>query len=118
MEEIVGLKPKMNSIKFDNGKQKWSVKEVSRIAQTSLKHDVYENVLTTNNRIRTNNITIGSNNHQLETICINKIALPAFDDKRFTQENGIQTMLCDHPVFVASQFSEKCKFPIGAKKKW
>ena len=118
MEEIVGLKPKMNSIKFDNGKQKWSVKGVSRIAQTSLKHDVYENVLTTNNRIRTNNITIGSNNHQLETNCINKIALPAFDDKRFIQENGIQTMPCDHPVFRASQFSEKCKFLIVAKTKW
>ena len=96
MEEFVGLKPKMYSIKFDDGKQKLSAKGVSRFAQTSLKHDVYKNVLTTNNLIRTNNIRIGSHNHQLETICNNKIALSAFDDKRFIQENGIQTLPFGH----------------------
>ena len=83
----------MYSIKFDDGKQKLSAKGVSRFAQTTLKHDVYKNVLTTNNLIRTNNIIIGSHNHQLETICNNKIALSAFDDKRLIQENSIQTLL-------------------------
>ena len=96
LEEFVGLKPKMYSIKFDDGKQKLSAKGVTRFAQTSLKHEVYKTVLSTANLARTDNIRIGSHKHQLETIISNKISLSAFDDKRFIQEDGIQTLPFGH----------------------
>ena len=96
MEEFVGLKPKMYSIKYNDGKQKMSAKGVSRYAQNCLKHDVYKHVISTSAIVRTNNVRIGSNNHQLETISNNKVSLSAFDDKRYIQENGINTLPFGH----------------------
>ena len=82
LEEFVGLKPKMYSIKYGDN-QKLSAKGVSRFAQTNLVHDIYKTVLSTTNSIRINNIRIGSTLHQLETISSSKISLSAFDDKRY-----------------------------------
>ena len=96
IEKFIGLKPKMYSIRFDDGKQKLSAKGVSRFAQTSLKHDVYKNVLCTTNLVKTNNIRIGSHSHQLETISSNKVSLSAYDDKRFIQDDGIKTLPFGH----------------------
>ena len=95
LEEFVGLKPKMYSIKYGDN-QKHSANGVSRFAQTNLKHDIYKTVLSTTNSIRTNNILIGSTLHQLETISSSKISLSAFDDKRYILENGIETLPFGH----------------------
>ena len=95
LEEFVGLKPKIYSIKYGDN-QKLSAKGVSRFARTSLKHNIYKTVLSTTNSIRTNNIRIGSTLHQLETISSSKISLSAFDDKRYILENGIETLPFGH----------------------
>ena len=95
LEEFVGLKPKMYSIKY-GGNQKLSGKGVSRFAQTNLKHDIYKTVLSTTNSIRTNNIRIGPSLHQLETISSSKIYLSAFGDKRYLLKNGIGTLPFGH----------------------
>ena len=95
LEEFVGLKPIMYSIKYGDY-QKLSSKGVSRFARTNLKHDIYKTVLSTTNSIRTNNIRIGSTLHQLETISSSKISLSAFDDKRYILENGIETLPFGH----------------------
>ena len=95
LEEFVGLKPKMYSIKYGDN-QKLSAKVVSRFAQTNLKHDIYKTVFSTTNSIRTNNIRIGSTLHQLETISSSKKSLSAFDDKRYILENGIGTLPFGH----------------------
>ena len=63
LEEFVGLKPKMYSIKYGDN-QKLSAKGVSRFAQTNPKHNIYKPVSSTTNSIRTNNIRIGSTLHQ------------------------------------------------------
>ena len=82
MEEFVGLKPKMNSIKFDDGKQKLSAKGVSRYGQGSLKYGVYKHEKSTSIIVRTQNVRIGSIEHQLKTISNNEVSLSAFDDTR------------------------------------
>ena len=64
--------------------------------KTRLKHEVYKNVLVTTNIVRTNNVRNGSHNHQLETISSSKIFLSAFDDKRYIQDNGIETLPFGH----------------------
>ena len=96
MQEFVGLKPKMYSIQFNEGQQKLSAKGVSRYAQNSLKHDVYKHVISSSNIVKTNNVRIGANRHQLETISTNKVSLSAFDDKRYILENGIDTLPFGH----------------------
>ena len=95
LEEFVGLKPKMYSIKYGDN-EKLAAKGVSRFAQRNFKHDIYKTVLSTTNSIRTNNIRIGSTLHQLETISSSKISLSAFDDKRYILENGIETLPFGH----------------------
>ena len=104
LEEFVGLKPKMYSIKYGYN-QKLSAKGVSRSAQTNLKHDIYKTVVSKTNSIRTKNLRIGSTLHQLETISSSKISSSAFDDKRYILENGIETLPFVHYLVRDSRFS-------------
>ena len=67
-----------------------------RYAQSSVNHDIYKHVNSTSNILRTNNVRIGSKIPQLETISNNKVALSAFDDKRYIPENGIDTLPLGH----------------------
>ena len=95
LEEFVGLKPKMYSMKYGDN-QRLFAQGLSRFAQTNLKHDINKTVLSTTNSIRTNNIRIGSTLLQLETISSSKISLSTFDDKRYILENGIKTLPFGH----------------------
>ena len=95
IQEFVGLKPKMYSILYEN-KQKMSAKGVSRFAQTSLKHNVYREVLLSGDVMRSINIRIGSMNHALQTVQNNKVSLSAFDDKRFILNDGINCLPFGH----------------------
>ena len=93
--EIVGLKPKIYSIVYEN-QQKMSAKGVSRFAKTSLKHDVYKRVLLSGYHMRSNNIRIGSSKHLLQTIRNSIISLSAFDHKRFIENDGIHCLPFGH----------------------
>lgn len=95
IKEFIGLKPKMYSIAYEN-KQKMSAKGVSRFAQTSLKHGIYKNVLESGLYTRSYNTRIGSSKHLLQTIRSNKIALSAFDDKRYIENDGIHCLPFGH----------------------
>lgn len=76
--------------------QKKSAKGVSRKAQEQLSHDVYKNVLEQCSIVRLPNVRIESKNHEIFTVETNKIALTAFDDKRFIQDNGVDTLPFGH----------------------
>ena len=73
-----------------------SAKDVSRFAQTSLKQDVYKRVLLSGHHMRSNNIRISSSKRLLQTIRNNKISWSAFDDKRFSQNDGILCLPFGH----------------------
>ena len=73
-----------------------SAKGVSRLAQSSLEHDVYKRVPLKGHHMRTNNIRIGSLKHLLRTIRNNKITLSAFDDKQFKQNDGTHCLPFGH----------------------
>ena len=72
-----------------------SAKDVSRFAQTSLTQDVYKRVLLSGHHIRSYNIRIGSSKRLLRTIRNNKISF-AFDDKGFSQNDGIHCLPFGH----------------------
>ena len=87
IREFVRLKPKMYLIVYEN-QRKMPAKGVSRLAQNSLKHDVYKRGLLSGHNIRSNKIRTGSSKHLLQTTRNNKISLSAFDDKRFIENDG------------------------------
>ena len=50
------------------------------------------------------NIGIGSNNHIIHTSSTNKVALSAYDDKRYIMGNGIDTLPFGHYQLELEQF--------------
>ena len=72
-----------------------SAKGVSRVAQISLKRDVYKHVLLSGHHMRSNNLRIRSSKQLLQTIR-NKISLGAFDDMRFIQDDGTHCLPFGH----------------------
>ena len=70
----------MSSKNIDNEDQEMAVKVVSRYAHRSLKHVLYELVISTNNINRTDKVQNGSKTHQLETFSTNTVSRLAFED--------------------------------------
>ena len=96
IEEFVGLRSKMYSIKCKNH-SKLRAKGVSKnVVKNQIKHNDYKNVLAEGILLRHNMLSIRSKLHQLYTIRTNKISLCNFDNKRFICENGINTLAYGH----------------------
>ena len=95
IENFVGLKSKKYSI-LVGGRQKLSPKGVCRFPQKDLNHELYKKVLHTGKSLRTINLRIRWEKHQLQTIKTNKVSLRSFDDKRFILEDGISTLPHGH----------------------
>ena len=122
IEEFIGLKSKMYSIKFGDFKEKEDkdlkqkkpedeeesdkkkdVKEVKTakgivksVIQKDIKHEMYRNILETGGKQRHEMPVIRSIKHQLYTTLINKVSLSAYDDKRYIHENGISSYAYGH----------------------
>ena len=94
IEEFVGLRSKLYSFKLadeDHKKCKGIKKSVIKKAIT---HEDYKNCLFTGEEQRRKMVIIQSEKHDIFTQEINKIALPAEDDKRVVQ--GILTKAYRH----------------------
>ena len=78
------------------GKQKCSAKGTTKAAQKDLHHDRFTNTLLNNRTVRAENTRIQSNKHVLNTVVTNRVALSAFDDKRYIMDNGIDTIPYGH----------------------
>ena len=91
--EFVGLRAKMYS--FLEGKR--TAKGIKKsVVYDRLTHEMYKNCLIS--KVSTNesfNI-ISSKNHNVFSICKNKLGLSAFDDKRFILNDGINTLPYGH----------------------
>ena len=96
-EEFIGLRSKMYSIKFSDGKEIKKAKWIAKSAiKNDLKHEMYKNTLKTGGKIYTKMTAIRSNLHQLHTVEMNKVSLSAYDDKRFIKKDGISSYAYGH----------------------
>jgi hypothetical protein len=96
IEEFVGLRSKMYSIKC-GGIEKKRAKGVKKsIVQKKLKHQTYFDTLFNKNKIRHSMNMIRATNHIINTIQQNKISLSAFDDKRYILNDGVTSYAYGH----------------------
>ena len=88
VNEFVGLKSKMYSIKKIDGKEYNTAKGVS----IATEFDKFKDVLFNEKIIRHKMKRIQSKKHKLGTYEIDKISLSCFDDKRYVLDDGIYTL--------------------------
>ena len=96
IEEFCALKPKLYSIVASNGENKMSAKGTKKFAQAKLNHEMFKETLETSNVVRLENIKISTVKHKLQTVCLNKIALCAYDDKRYINTDKKTTLPFGH----------------------
>jgi len=98
--EFIGLRAKMYSIKLSEEKNKATAKGIKKSVTKALKHEKYSDAIfgTTDEELRQSvsfNL-IRSQNHQVNTIKINKVGLCAYDDKRYILEDNINSYAHGH----------------------
>ena len=94
VEEFVGLKSKMYSMKKIDGKECNTAKGVS----IATEFDKFKDVLFNEKNIRHKMKRIQSKKHKLGTYEINKISLSYFDNKRYVLDDGINTLSYFHKL--------------------
>ena len=102
LEEVVYLRSKLFSIKFSGG-VKQSAKGVQRSVKKTLNHDLFQHVSSSGTSIHKKMTQMRSLNHQLFVAQVKKVALSAFDDKRFLLDCGIKSLAYGH-----SSLQQKC----------
>ena len=105
MEEFVGLKAKMYSLKFKENNKTVESKKAKGVKKYVVKkqitHEDYRQFLVNNNAsLMRTACSIRSLGHQLFTIKQNKKSLSSFDDKRYIMNDGISTLAHGHNSIV------------------
>jgi hypothetical protein len=94
--EFVGLRSKLYSIKTVTAESK-RAKGVQRcVVANQLTHNNYLSCLHDSSRRMATMHRIGSKLHQLSTVCQHKVALSAYDDKRYYAEDGVASLAYGH----------------------
>ena len=93
--EAVFLKPKAYSLKTLQ-KVKQSAKGVSKHVKKTLHHNKFKDVLKSKSPLRKLVTSITSDKHTLNITESNKIALSAFDDKRYYLSDGVRSYAFGH----------------------
>ena len=88
IDEFVGLKSKMYSMKNIDGKESNTAKGVNIATEFNEFKDTLFNKKIMRHKMK----RIQSKKHKLGTYEINKISLSCFDDKRFVLDDGIHTL--------------------------
>src|SRR6476469_43029 len=97
IQEFVGLRSKMYSIKFEDGQEHKKAKGiVYNVTQKDLRHEMYKTILETGGKMYSRMNVIRSNKHQLYTMEMNKVSLSAYDDKRWIKNDGISSFTHGH----------------------
>ena len=96
VEEFVGLKSKMYSMKKIDGKECNTAKGVS----IATEFDKFKDVLFNEKIIRHKMKRIQNKKHKLGTYEIDKISLSYFDDKRYVLDDGIHTLAYFHKEMI------------------
>ena len=92
IDEFVGLKPKMYSIKKIDGKESSTAKGVN----IATEFNEFKEVLFNKKMIRHKMKRIQAKKHKIGSYEIDKISLSCFDDKRFVLDNGVYTLSYFH----------------------
>ena len=92
VEEFVGLRPKMYSMKFDNQEKKTA----KGISKQTLRHNSYRECLLNQTTTMVNMHLIRSFKHKIYSVCVNKLDLSPFDDKRYVTLNEYDTFAHGH----------------------
>ena len=83
IEEFICLSPKSYSYKMVNQKRDCRLKGVKQYKKKVITHDDYRDAYEQWSIKRVNQRNIQSTHHQLRTVNMNKVALSAFEDKRY-----------------------------------
>ena len=92
IDEFVGLKSKMYSMKNIVDKESNRAKRVNIVTEFKEFKDTLFNKKIIRHKMR----RIQDKKHKMGTYEINKILLSVFDDKRFVLNDGIHTLACFH----------------------
>ena len=92
VDEFVGLKSKMYSIKKIDGEESNTTKAVNIATEINAFKDVLFNKKVIRHKIN----RIQAKKHKRGTYEIDKISLSCFDDKRYALDNGIHTLAYFH----------------------
>ena len=90
IEEFVGLRSKMYSIKGKDGEQKNTAKGVSKtVSENVLTHEDYVRCLMEKTTMKNKMTRFVHDKHQISTVDQVKTTLSPFNDKRFILEDGV-----------------------------
>ena len=90
IQEFVGLRSKIYSIKAVDGEQKNTAKGVSRyVSENILTHQAYLNCLVNKTSMKSKITRFVHDCHHLYTVEQNKTSLSPFNDKRYIQVDGV-----------------------------
>ena len=92
IDEFVGLKSKMYSMRNIDGKESNTAKGVNIATEFNEFKDTLFNKKIIRHKMR----RIQGKNHKMGTYEMNKISLSVFDDKRFVSNDGIHTLAYFH----------------------
>jgi hypothetical protein len=96
-KEFIGLKSKMYSICYDDGKEVKKAKGIVKsVIKKDLRHEKYNDILTSGSKMYSNMKVIRSQKHRIYTMELNKVSLSAYDDKRFIKKDGIHSYAYGH----------------------
>ena len=95
LREVVCLRSKLYSIDIVGGK-KQSAKGVTKCVIKTLQHDLFKKCLLSKEQVTKTMFQLKSFNHQIVVNSVEKIALSAFDDKRYILNDGIASLAYGH----------------------
>lgn len=86
----------MYSLKYGVIEQKRAKGTIKSVVKNELKHSHYVQCISDQKNVIRQQNMIQSRKHQLYIASVKKIALSAFDDKRFVMDNGVDTLAFGH----------------------
>lgn len=96
IEEFVGLRSKMYSIKSGESEKKTAKGVCKKVIKDNLKHSDYRECLLNMKIMKDQMHRISSDLHEIYTLKQNKTTLSCFDDKRFLLKDGIHSYAYGH----------------------
>ena len=97
VNEFIGIKSKLYSIKYEETSNKKTAKGLQRaVLKKFIDHEHYKNVIENNNIYNTSMKRIQSKMHKIETVQLEKMIFMPFDDKRYILPDGINTLPFGH----------------------
>ena len=96
IEEFVGLRSKMYSLKTKKEEMKKAKGVKKNVVKKDISHQDYVDCLFEERKFMHTMQTIRSFKHQLYTIKQNKVSLSPYDDKRYLLDDGVSSLPYEH----------------------